>query len=61
MKPDMHKVHEAVEAIELRQHLHKPEKPVPSPAAQDEAIRKPLVSHGIPCCGFNYLHFLNRD
>ena len=64
-QPDMAKVRAAVEAIEARRRARAPDHrnylPPPSPPAQDTAIRKRLTSHGDPCVGFNYYHFLNRD
>ena len=64
-QPDRAKVRAAVEAIELRRRTHVQDyrtyPPPPSPPAHDAAIRKPLTSHGDPCVGFTYYHFLNRD
>lgn len=63
-QPDLAKVREAVAAIERRRRAltpdHRTYPPPPSPVAQDAAIRKPLKSHGNPCCGFHCSHFLNH-
>ena len=65
-KPDMAKVYAALAAIEARRNARKGKTTVhyplqPSPPAHDAAIRKDLKSHGDPCVGFNYYHFLNRQ
>lgn len=62
-EPDMVKVRLAVAAFEAKRRANAPKnQPIlPHPPAHDAAIRKPFKSHGDPCPGFNYYHFLNRD